>query len=99
MGVALFVPISRKVAVYNNAGGRLSSVLPMRFVSLISLVSVVSLRELVHNKGEYRSDVSHSRNGLVIMHKGKVIAFCAISCHEGNKVRKIASCLGTVSTR
>ncbi len=38
------------------------------FVSLVSLVSLVSSRSLVHTKGGFSGDGSHSRIGLVIMH-------------------------------
>jgi hypothetical protein len=43
----------------------------MRFVSFVSFVSVVSLvspRSLVHKKGGFSGDGSHSRIGLLIMH-------------------------------
>jgi len=38
------------------------------FVSFVSLVSLVSSRSLVHKKGGFSGDGSHSRIGLVIMH-------------------------------
>jgi hypothetical protein len=44
------------------------------FVSLVSFVSVVSLvspRSLVHKKGGFSGDGSHSRIGLLIMHLGR----------------------------
>ena len=37
-------------------------------VSLVSLVSLVSPRSLVHKKGGFSGDGSHSRIGLLIMH-------------------------------
>ena len=40
----------------------------MRFVSFVSLVSLVSSRSLVHKKGGFSGDGSHSRIGLLIMH-------------------------------
>jgi hypothetical protein len=44
----------------------------MRFVSVVSFVSFVSLvspRSLVHTKGGFSGDGSHSRIGLLIMYE------------------------------